>query len=1564
MFPPNTSVSVAGTVSTSAVRKLLEPLGVKVSFTLSQSTNYLIANPDTAIVGKVQQAKNFNIPIVSLKFFEDSIEQNCILPTDSYRLFTTEIGKRTREIEPVKPIDLMEIDEISSPNENENSNVPAPIPASPQQPLGLSAPVPESKIPIKGPQKKKLKTSDAKWREAKVFISSTFRDMHGERDHLTKVVFPELQDRCNKIHVHVTAVDLRWGVTEAEAESGATLKLCLDLVDQCRPLFIGLLGERYGWIPNQYVLPSDDPRLNWVKKQPPGMSITHLEMEYGMFLNGQLNPHGFVYVRDTNFIPDVPVNYVSDFLPESPAVEPKMAALKEKLSRIGVGGLMNYPCSWQGVRDGKPMTGSLEVFGNDVLERLWGAIQDLYPAENVEISALQQTREHHDFFIETHSRLFVGRGHLLSQMRKYVKVAGIKKPLIIKGFPGSGKTSLVATFARRLQQKPPPNTHVLSHFIGGAPGSTLIRNTLQRLCQELYVYWGIGDPSSVPAEYSELETLFSKLLSDSTPVSKKVVIVIDALNQFDSINRPWTLNWCPVNIRDGVSLILSTLPGVYLEELQSKFPSNSIITVGPLGNEDQKTIVNERLSIHGKKLTNSQMDLLLQKSDADKPLFLTVACEELRVFGVFEKLTQHIREMASDIPSLFQQVIKRLETDFGEDLVRASLSVLACARGGLYEDELRGILGIWDKGFISSISQITPLSQSQWNQLERGLREYLRPAGEANNKNRIDFFHEQLLFAIKRLYLDNYSHENPIHENSTEFQEFPLWKKAHTKLAEYFRIIADPQQNKFWDGDIRGLSEVAFHLITSRQWNLVLETMCDLSFIESCATAGLTFDLLQDFILLLSTNVQELFFLEVSHDSHFARQSLNQAQEFHQFIKARAHIMHRRPDLTFSMALSLPDSSFPCKTASHRWNSGLETRPHIRWINKPNSADPCLMTLSGHNMVVQCCAVNPNFESRQIASASHDLTIKLWDSETGEELASMTGHTRSLTHCAYSPDGRFLVSSAWDKTVRVWNLDNFQSQATITTHSGVVLCCCFSPCGRFIASSAKDGTIAIHSFSGDCPILYSQKHSGSANYIRFSPSGNRLIVGLEKSVLVFSVYAVDDNSIDLQLLATLTGHLKPVNCCIFGNSEETIITTGDDKVIRVFEEDCSSSSNWGSQFNEVVKFEGHQDGVVGLCLLGVNRLVSVSHDNMIIIWDLESKSRLATLLGHTGSVFACCTTPDHQKIVSCSFDRSVKVWNVPSTQEKFTGHTGRLLGLAYSKDSRKIVTASRDKSLKIWDTQSHQVLCTLNGHLSNVFGCSFSPDMRLVASVSRDGSIRIWEALSGTCIRTLNPPSPKPKVKFIIHDCVFSPDGSQLVSVSDSKNPIIWNTTTWEIQATLYGHRQPVLCVAYSADGSRILTGSQDTTLKLWDGKTRRKLATLSGHKHSVGCCAFSPDGKTILSGGEDSVVIQWCAKTAKKLHVISNAHTAPIKGVHFSADGKRFITASTDSMAIMWDSVTKKEICSFACLSRITCAESSSLGNYFACGDGSGALYLLCPVGDEDKPVPQPMEIDSQSLQ
>ncbi len=94
----------------------------------------------------------------------------------------------------------------------------------------------------------------AVWKSRPVFVTSTFRDMQAERDHLHKYVFPELEERLKARFHHLEPIDLRWGVDTAseadeEAKQRLMLKVCLAEIKRSRPFLIALIGDRYGWVP-------------------------------------------------------------------------------------------------------------------------------------------------------------------------------------------------------------------------------------------------------------------------------------------------------------------------------------------------------------------------------------------------------------------------------------------------------------------------------------------------------------------------------------------------------------------------------------------------------------------------------------------------------------------------------------------------------------------------------------------------------------------------------------------------------------------------------------------------------------------------------------------------------------------------------------------------------------------------------------------------------------------------------------------------------------------------------------------------------------------------------------------------------------------------------------------------------------------------------------------------------------------------------------------------------------------------------------------------------------------
>jgi Domain of unknown function (DUF4062) len=85
------------------------------------------------------------------------------------------------------------------------------------------------------------------WKTVHLFVSSTFKDTQTERDVLVRRVFPELRARLLRYRIHLIDVDLRWGV-EGDDES-LTAEICSEVLSKCLPRFIGIIGNRYGWIP-------------------------------------------------------------------------------------------------------------------------------------------------------------------------------------------------------------------------------------------------------------------------------------------------------------------------------------------------------------------------------------------------------------------------------------------------------------------------------------------------------------------------------------------------------------------------------------------------------------------------------------------------------------------------------------------------------------------------------------------------------------------------------------------------------------------------------------------------------------------------------------------------------------------------------------------------------------------------------------------------------------------------------------------------------------------------------------------------------------------------------------------------------------------------------------------------------------------------------------------------------------------------------------------------------------------------------------------------------------------
>ena len=176
-----------------------------------------------------------------------------------------------------------------------------------------------------------LNPKRARNRVVRVFVSSTFSDMIEDRNELMTHVWPELRKVCRGRAVEFVDVDLRWGVTDEQAWRNETVRYCLAEITRCRPFFIGLLGERYGWVPGPDAYPPDLlDREGWLKDQVGESSVTEVEILHGVLNNPDTAVRSFFYFRD----PKYARTRGGSFLPEETGKPDRQAALKQGVRTV------------------------------------------------------------------------------------------------------------------------------------------------------------------------------------------------------------------------------------------------------------------------------------------------------------------------------------------------------------------------------------------------------------------------------------------------------------------------------------------------------------------------------------------------------------------------------------------------------------------------------------------------------------------------------------------------------------------------------------------------------------------------------------------------------------------------------------------------------------------------------------------------------------------------------------------------------------------------------------------------------------------------------------------------------------------------------------------------------------------------------------------------------------------------------------------------------------------------------------------------------------------------------
>ncbi len=652
-------------------------------------------------------------------------------------------------------------------------------------------------------------------RSVRVFVSSTFRDMVEDRDELVLRVFPRLRKEFAKRGVVWSEVDLRWGITDEEVAEGRVLPLCLEEIARCRPYFIALLGERYGYIP--------DSMPNWLRDTHPWLddyrdrSITELEIIHGVLRRPEMAGRSFFYFRDPEYALGQPETRRSNFIETlsenrvreigRPAAERELekrrrllSGLKQEIRDADRAGLCHLH---QGSYADPKELGQwvFDDFTELMRERFApAAAVDWFEASEITQRGFERTLVPIVTDYGERWGVYFPREDCFEKLDEFAR-GTCETPLVVTGPPGTGKSALLANWLETLKDCEQP-CRFIRHFVQAGGESASWDSMLRRLIRLL------DAPNSGAPEISLSTDALKLAFADSlhrAASTGPIIILIDGVDYLEDRDGALELAWLPTHLPPMARLILSSSPGRSFTEIERRGWDPTISLV-PFDKSLREEFSIPYLRHFGKSLPAECLRKVCEADQCSNPRHLKVLLDELRVFGSHEELEQHLDRYLDErtVAGLLRAILTRYQDDYDRDranLVRDTMSYLCCARNGLEEEELRELLG--SRGQPIPHATLAPLLLAAESFL-------VEKAGV------IDFAHTEFGSTVAQ-----------------EFMRKPTFvARTHASTAGYFSTLRD-------EGDLgpRVLDELPWQLKASARlsgsWKHLSELLSDIGFMHA-----------------------------------------------------------------------------------------------------------------------------------------------------------------------------------------------------------------------------------------------------------------------------------------------------------------------------------------------------------------------------------------------------------------------------------------------------------------------------------------------------------------------------------------------------------------------------------------------------------------------------------------------------------------------------------------------------------------------------------------------------------
>jgi tetratricopeptide (TPR) repeat protein len=498
---------------------------------------------------------------------------------------------------------------------------------------------------------------------ARAFISSTFQDMHAERDVLSRKVFPALRRRFEARGLSVAEIDLRWGITAEDANNEGVLRLCLDEIDRCRPFFVAMLGGRYGWI--------DPHAARLLKERYPSLSayadrsVTELEIRHAVLNRpSQQAVLPLIYIRD------------------DAAADPAVARLASELQAT-------VPNQCRHYRSPEELAAQLEC---DLAVSLETWADGERTSNGRAWRSLKAAR----------LQGAIARPQLESALERAIAKPGSRVGLV--GLRGCGKTTLLAMFAQRQQERPAGAPGLLTRLLRGRANTTrparwllhaqsALGRSLDWRAPVRDVLVNLEGDAAPPPDESEALLQRTREALLRTSVEEQLVLCLDGLDDLQAGGSA-ELSW----LKPLLGARVTTIAACSDERLRKGLHELGfhLIEVPPWTASDAAHAAEAYLGSFGKKLSPAQARALCGSASHVDPALLRLRLDELRLFGRFEQLDAEAARLGAlqTLSETVGAVLARVESDVALKGTAAAdlLQLVVLSREGLTDAELLQLL--------------------------------------------------------------------------------------------------------------------------------------------------------------------------------------------------------------------------------------------------------------------------------------------------------------------------------------------------------------------------------------------------------------------------------------------------------------------------------------------------------------------------------------------------------------------------------------------------------------------------------------------------------------------------------------------------------------------------------------------------------------------------------------------------------------------------------------------------------------------------------------------------------